>query len=74
MKTLWVVIIGAMLTGAISWAGWTTMCISDSTPRFIFDAHVRESDKRFNAIQNRLEDKLDRIQEYLMNHNRGDND
>ena len=68
IKTLWPVIVGVVLSGVVGWGAWATVNITNKTPRPVFDKHCTDAEQRFERMQNRIEDKLDKIQEQLMVH------
>jgi len=70
---LWKVLIPIIVTSLIGWGAWATITVTSSTPRKVHDAHTKDFEahkekdaEQFNRIQQRVEDKLDRIQELLM--------
>jgi len=70
---IWPVIVGVVLSGMIGWGAWATVSITTKTPRPVFDEHCKASDQRFERMQNRIEDKLDKIQDRLGEHHGEDN-
>jgi hypothetical protein len=59
-------LIPVLSAALIAWGAWTTVEVTTATPRAVFDKHVDDENKRIERIQNRIEDKLDKIQEHLM--------
>jgi hypothetical protein len=70
---IWRLSIGALIALALSVGGWTANRAATSVPRSEYNEHVYNADEKFDAVQqeikeqrNRVEDKLDEIQRYLM--------
>ncbi|MHA1951258.1 MAG: hypothetical protein ACW99G_15190 [Candidatus Thorarchaeota archaeon] len=70
---IWRSAIIALITLALGVGGWTANRAAESVPRTEYQEHVRNADEKFDAVQNemkeqrnRVEDKLDEIQRYLM--------
>lgn len=63
---VWIPIICVLLTATLAWGAWNTMATTNSTPRPVFDEHVEDDRDRFDSMQRRLEDKMDKIQEILI--------
>jgi peptidoglycan hydrolase CwlO-like protein len=73
---IWRLTIGALIALALSVGGWTANRAAQSVPRNEYNQHVYNADEKFDAVQNelkeqrnRVEDKLDDIQKYIMTHN-----
>ena len=56
----------------ISWGAWNTLATTGATPRDVHDAHCLDNkrdfqriDDKFYDMQQRIEDKLDKIQTKL---------
>jgi hypothetical protein len=64
---IWKIMIPVLVSALIGWGAWATVQVTSSTPRVVFDKHVEKAEDRFNTMQNRIEDKLDKIQEHLIN-------
>lgn len=63
---VWVPIACVLLASILGWGAWATVGISTSTPRSLFDEHCRETDTKFESMQRELGDKLDRMQELML--------
>jgi hypothetical protein len=63
---VWRIIIGIGISALIAIGGWTANRAVNSTPREIFDKHCAENELQFNTMQNRIEDKLDKLQNTIL--------
>ena len=77
MKKLWYVLIPVLCASFIAWMSWASIGVTKAVPQAKMDEHVKDfnnhKDKdaeKFEAIQKRVEDKLDKIQELLIQRNR----
>ena len=69
---LWKILVPIIASALIGWGAWATVQVTSQTPREVFDKHVGDADDKFWEIQksiqersDRIEDKLDKIQEKL---------
>jgi hypothetical protein len=63
---MWKILLPVIAASLIGWGAWNTLATTNATPREVFDAHCKEANQKFERMQNRIEDKLDKIQEKLM--------
>jgi hypothetical protein len=64
---IWKIMIPVITSALIGWGAWATVQVTNGTPRAVFDKHVEKAEEKFDTIQMRIEDKLDKIQEHLIN-------
>ncbi len=73
----WRIVVGAILVALLAVGGWGMVRVADMPKTYTitddFKKHVDKADTKFEAVQRtiieqgqRMEDKLDDIQEYLM--------
>lgn len=63
---IWKIMIPVVASALIAWGAWATVQVTGGTPRTVFDKHVEKAEEKFDTMQMRIEDKLDKIQEHLM--------
>ncbi len=66
---MWKILIPIIVTALLGWGAWATVQVTNATPRPVFDRHVEKAEEKFDTMQMRIEDKLDKIQEHLMGNN-----
>lgn len=59
-------LIPVLATALLAWGAWATVSVTSMTPREIFDKHCEEANKKIEKNQQRLEDKIDRLQEIII--------
>ncbi|MFQ5769186.1 MAG: hypothetical protein ACE5HX_01520 [bacterium] len=76
MTNIWKALVITLISALLGWGAWATMTVSKATPRIVHDKHVndfnenkRYTNEKFERMQMRIEDKLDNIQEHLMENN-----
>lgn len=76
---LWKILIPIIASGMIGWGAWATIATTSATPRKVHDEHVKEFSAhkekdadQFGKIQQRIEDKLDKLQQTILELHKGD--
>jgi hypothetical protein len=59
-------LIPVIATALLAWGAWATVGVTGATPREVFDRHVEDANKKYDEAQRRVEDKIDKIQEILI--------
>jgi hypothetical protein len=63
---MWKILIPVIVASLLGWGAWATVGVTSSTPRKVFDEHVTRAQDKYDAAQQRVEDKLDKIQETII--------
>jgi hypothetical protein len=64
--TLLKIVVTVCLGGLITWGAWNTLATSNAVPKPVFDAQVEKTSERFESMQIRIEDKIDKVQETIL--------
>lgn len=63
---MWKWLIPVLATAVLGWGAWATVEVTGATPREVFDRHVERTQETMKEQQQRIEDKLDKIQEIII--------
>jgi hypothetical protein len=69
---IWKILLPVLVASMLGWGAWTTVATTSATPRSEFEKHEQDNRDKFWEVQqiiqdrsDRIEDKLDKIQEKL---------
>jgi hypothetical protein len=69
---MWKVISAVVGIVVAGWLGWVSLTAMGATPQEKFDAHVLRSEDKFGQVQERIEDKLDALQQTILDLHKAD--
>ena len=65
-------IAGVILAALLAWGAWNTMATANAVSTTKFDGHVQTAQEQYNKQQNRIVDKLDKIQQTILDLHKGE--
>jgi len=71
-KPIWASVISVVLASMIAWGAWNTMATAGAVSTEKFDNHVTDQENDKDRMQERIVDKLDEIQQTILDLHKGD--